>query len=65
VRRWETQILAWHRTAGASNGRTEAVNLLIKKIPVLSLPHRKRATALLWSRAGEVDSKKISTPVVV
>jgi transposase len=32
VRRWENQILAWHTTAGTSNGRTEAVNLLIKKI---------------------------------
>lgn len=32
VRRWETEILAWHTTGGASNGPTEAVNLLIKKI---------------------------------
>lgn len=32
VRRWEREILAWHLTGGASNGPTEAVNLLIKKI---------------------------------
>jgi transposase len=32
IRRWETEILAWHTTSGASNGPTEAVNLLIKKI---------------------------------
>jgi len=32
VRRWEKEILAWHTTGGASNGPTEAVNLLIKKI---------------------------------
>ncbi len=32
IRRWETEILAYHTTGGASNGPTEAVNLLIKKI---------------------------------
>lgn len=32
VRRWETEILAFHLTGGASNGPTEAVNLLIKKV---------------------------------
>jgi transposase len=31
VRRWEREILGWHRT-GLSNGPTEAMNLLIKKI---------------------------------
>jgi transposase len=31
VRRWQHQILGWHRT-GLSNGPTEAMNLLIKKI---------------------------------
>jgi hypothetical protein len=28
----EAEILAWHRTAGCSNGPTEAINLLIKKV---------------------------------
>ena len=32
VRAWETEILAWHLTGGCSNGPTEAVNLLIKKV---------------------------------
>jgi transposase len=32
VRTWEAEILAWHATGGCSNGPTEAVNLLIKKV---------------------------------
>jgi transposase len=32
IRRWETEVLAWHTTGGASNGPTEAVNLSIKQI---------------------------------
>jgi transposase len=32
VRVWEVEILAWHATDGCSNGPTEAVNLLIKKV---------------------------------
>jgi transposase len=32
VRVWEAKILAWHATGGCSNGPTEAVNLLIKKV---------------------------------
>jgi transposase len=32
VRAWEAEILAWHATDGCSNGPTEAVNLLIKKV---------------------------------
>jgi transposase len=31
LRRWRTQIVAWH-TTGASNGPAEAMNMLIKKI---------------------------------
>jgi transposase len=31
IRRWEHEILGWHRT-GMSNGPTEAMNLLIKKV---------------------------------
>ena len=29
---WEAEILAFHATMGCSNGPTEAVNLLIKKV---------------------------------
>jgi transposase len=32
VRAWQTEILAFHSTEGCSNGPTEAVNLLIKKV---------------------------------
>src|SRR5215218_2160262 len=32
VRVWEVEILAFHATGGCSNGLTEAVNLLIKKV---------------------------------
>ena len=32
VRAWEAEILAFHATNGCSNGLTEAVNLLIKKV---------------------------------
>jgi transposase len=32
VRAWQTEILAFHSTAGCSNGPTEAVNPLIKKV---------------------------------
>jgi transposase len=32
VRTWEAEILAFHSTGGCSNGPTEAVNLLIKKV---------------------------------
>jgi transposase len=32
VRAWQTEIPAWHLTAGCSNGPTEAINLLIEKV---------------------------------
>jgi transposase len=32
VRAWEAEILAWQATDGCSNGPTEAINLLIKKV---------------------------------
>ena len=32
IKAWEAEILAWHATKGCSNGPTEAVNLLIKKV---------------------------------
>jgi transposase len=32
VRAWEAEILAFHATGGCSNGPTEAVNLLVKKV---------------------------------
>jgi transposase len=32
VRAWEAELLAFHTTGGCSNGPTEALNLLIKKV---------------------------------
>jgi transposase len=32
VKAWEVEILAFHSTDGCSNGPTEAVNLLVKKV---------------------------------
>ena len=32
VKAWEAEILAFHATNGCSNGPTEAVNLLVKKV---------------------------------
>jgi hypothetical protein len=32
VKAWEAEILTWHATGGCSNGPTEAVNLLVKKV---------------------------------
>jgi transposase len=32
VRAWEAEILAFHTTGGCSNGPTETMNLLIKKV---------------------------------
>jgi transposase len=32
VRAWEAEILAFHATGGCSNGPTEALNLLVKKV---------------------------------
>jgi hypothetical protein len=32
VRTWEAEILAFHSTGGCSNGPTEAMNLLVKKV---------------------------------
>jgi transposase len=31
IRHWQSQVLAWHAT-GLTNGPTEAVNLLVKKV---------------------------------
>jgi transposase len=32
VEAWQAEILAWHATDGCSNGPTEAVNLLVKRV---------------------------------
>jgi transposase len=40
IDRWRDELLAYHTTAGASNGPTEAVNLLIEKIRRLGHGYR-------------------------
>ncbi len=40
IDRWRDEVLAFHTTGGASNGPTEAVNLLIEKIRRLSHGYR-------------------------
>jgi transposase len=47
VRAWEAEILAWHVTGGSSNGPTEAVNLLIKKVKRLGHGFRNFANCRL------------------
>ena len=44
VRAWEAEILAWQVTDGCSNGPTEAVNLLIKKVKRVGHGFRNFAT---------------------
>ncbi len=60
---WRGEFLAVFDHPGISNGPTEAINLLIKKVPVLDLPGPGDATAA--PRVGDCarpDSKKISAP---
>jgi transposase len=40
IDRWHDEVLANHRTGGASNGPTEAINLLIEKIRRLGHGYR-------------------------
>jgi hypothetical protein len=44
VRAWEAEILAFHVTNGCSDGPTEAVNLLIKKVQRVGHGFRNFAT---------------------
>ena len=53
LKRWRDQILNWHIT-GASNGPTEALNLLIKKI--------KRESVTASATSTTTDSASCSTP---
>jgi transposase len=58
VRAWEAEILAWHVSDGCSNGPTEAVNLLIKKIKRVGLPqlHQLPAAAAIALRRQLADT---------
>jgi Transposase len=69
VRAWETEILAFHSTGGCSNGPTEAINLLIKKVKRVGawLPqlHQLPAAAAAPLRSGMADSphRKAARPL--
>jgi len=43
VRLWEDEIVAYHTTGGASNGRTEAHNLIVEKLRRLGHGYRNFA----------------------
>ena len=49
---WEAEILAWHRTAGCSNGPTEAIDLLIKKVKRVGHGFRNFARLRLLLHCG-------------
>ena len=61
LRRWRRQILAWH-TTGVSNGPTEGLNVLIKKIKRIAAGFRnfahyrlrllRHAGGCNWARLG-------------
>jgi Transposase len=69
---WEAEILAFHATSGYSNGPTEAINLLVKRVKhvghgfrnltnyrlrLLLLSASLRATLLLRGRPKSVASQ--------
>jgi hypothetical protein len=45
IKAWQAEILAWHATKGCSNGPTDAVNLLIKKVKRVGHGFRNWRTA--------------------
>jgi Transposase len=66
VRAWEAEILAFHSTQGCSNGPTEAINLLIKKVKRVghgfrSFPNHQR-DRLKVGTGGRYDSRARDGP---
>jgi transposase len=65
IDRWQTEILAFFRTGHASNGRTEAVNLLVKRIKRVGFGFRNftnyRLRLLL--HAGVRWDTHVTTPI--
>ncbi len=53
LKRWRSQILAWHST-GASNGQTEGLNSIIKKVEAgrCQLPRLLAVGGCDWSLLG-------------
>ena len=55
--RWKSQIVAWHQ-AHVSNGPTEAINNLIKRIKRIGFGFRRSRNYRIWFALG---SKTTST----
>jgi transposase len=51
VKAWEFEILAFHSTDGCSNGPTEAINLLVKKVKRVGHGFRNLTNYRLRSRS--------------
>ncbi len=61
IRRWQPQVLAWH--AGLTNGPTEAVNLLIKKVKRVLVNRPPRAGgAAGWVRPWLSQLRELPAP---
>jgi hypothetical protein len=59
LRGWQEPIIAWHTTGGASNGPTEAVNLLVKKINRTGHGSRNFANHRLGSQPVSIDREYV------
>ena len=53
--RWKSQIVAWHQ-AHVSNGPTEAINNLIKRIKRIGFGFRRSRNYRIWFALGIVES---------
>lgn len=66
LRRWSAQIVAWHR-AQVTNGPTEAMNSLIKRVKRVGFGFRRfrnyRLRVLLYAGAPNWDSLATITPI--
>ena len=71
VRVWEAEILAFHGTAGCSNGPTEAVNLLIKKVRRVGhgfgnfTNYRPAAAAVVRRHLADPRDRKPASPLTL
>jgi Transposase len=68
VRAWQTEILAWHLTAGCSNGPTEANNLLVKKVKRVGMASALRqlpaaVAAALRRQVADAPHRKTARPL--
>jgi transposase len=62
VRAWEAEILAWHATGGCSNGPTEALNLLIKKVKRVGHGFRNSPTTAYGCYCTAASGGRLTEP---